>query len=654
MMCHDTRGVLPHTVSCHHTTLCDGCTPRHVTTVDTVVLFFFIPRTSGHVTSLRPGGCRCLPGVLCPGPGLPSATGVGATGLPMQDASGTSSPFCALCAGARVGKPWQYDRYSHAGRRSRTDLTCDVLAAGQGSYNEAASSSGGDTGGGQRGRMRSKQRARRVTTLPARWATGGQWRDDKGQSLAWLEHMGFTEQAASVRAAYSSGQRNKCAVLMSARQSSVEVGDDGTPPTSASLLTDCSQSEYRTPDQERPQSPEYDPGTDTGMDMGMDTSIGPPSDQDYPTGGFDGNLLRQPLMMSYDAVTRQMTLPIEGSRQYGGYVVSLVSATASEGERRFECWFDDHTTEEVPESTLRQCVVRPRDMDRDTVSPLTPEAMHVVAATKHAFGHCVMPPCVRDILDGSSRSSAHLLFDSRQVALNQHSTAEVVDDHSPAIVQIILAPGAHDPDTVVGTVCSKCHSDVDLRTCVLSAPLRGRPQQLAACNHVVALRHLWRTVYRCPDTPDDKVDSDIASCSRRERHGPAPRGLSDAEERRDEDSSTSESDTAASDGFPRLLPTSTACHFLLGQVHVYCVLTREHTVVATMPREAGIVACCNDMCAVTGERMLSDAGSTRQRRRPRGHHLSLDALPFLPPHTGLWSRGDCSNPHGATSLCPCT
>ena len=38
---------------------------------------------------------------------------------------------------------------------------------------------------------------------PARMATGKEWRDDCGQSLAWLDWAGQTEQAAAVRARHA-------------------------------------------------------------------------------------------------------------------------------------------------------------------------------------------------------------------------------------------------------------------------------------------------------------------------------------------------------------------------------------------------------------------------------------------------------------------
>ena len=77
MMCHDTSGVLPLTVSCHHTRLSDGYTPRYVTTLDTDKGFLFPhSRQTRHLT-----GCR-LPGILCPGLGLYPPTGLGSEPTP--------------------------------------------------------------------------------------------------------------------------------------------------------------------------------------------------------------------------------------------------------------------------------------------------------------------------------------------------------------------------------------------------------------------------------------------------------------------------------------------------------------------------------------------------------------------------------------------
>ena len=139
---------------------------------------------------------------------------------------------------------------------------------------------------------------------------------------------------------------------------------------------------------------------------------------------------------------------------------------------------------------------------------------------------------------------------------------------SGMVERVYVAPGN------AGTALEPGVENVDIaaeeaqwRTCVLSgktAQSSGAP----ACKHVLAVRHMWRTLHSCPGTPDIQVDHDIASSVRRDMlHVETTTGDVNANAKRHDD---------PGNPFPRLLPTLATCFFLLAQVCTRCVCHSLH------------------------------------------------------------------------------
>ena len=405
---------------------------------------------------------------------------------------------------------------------------------------------------GKPGRKRgATQLVRRVHCAPEpeMMATGSQWRDAQGRSLQWLTWMGMHEEAAQVRASHSSKRpRERAAVRTNIHADKGKEQSEELAGAASSTSVEREHGHMQDADFSPPCSPVDDFSAALGS---------------LP---WDGDLLHQPICMSYDVRSRTMTTPRDGWRHYQGYVESVVPSEPSQAESMYTCWFDDHTIDVVPESLLRQCVICRSDIDTSQLLPVTPEALHVVAACKAAFGSASMPPCVRDVTDGTSKSCALVVFDTKSVAVNQWERAvTVLDDHAASLVQFVLGSEAHG--CVSRPICSSCHSEAQWRTCVLSGKT-ARSSGAPACKHVLAVRHMWRTLHRCPGTPDIQVDHDIASSVRRDMlHVETTTGDVNANAKRHDD---------PGNPFPRLLPTLATCFFLLAQVCSRCVCHSLH------------------------------------------------------------------------------
>jgi hypothetical protein len=73
-----------------------------------------------------------------------------------------------------------------------------------------------------------------------------------------------------------------------------------------------------------------------------------------------------------------MTIPVDGSRVFHGFVQSLKERSDSApGAAECMCWFDDHSIQLVAEDTLRLCA---ESMSAsETIEAVTPAAMLVIA-----------------------------------------------------------------------------------------------------------------------------------------------------------------------------------------------------------------------------------------------------------------------------------
>lgn len=405
-------------------------------------------------------------------------------------------------------------------------------------------------------------------------ATGKEWRDDCGQSLAWLDWAGQTEQAAAVRA------RHAFTSTAASRQDSPA---DECAPAQAVGATRAQIASRVNDMQEGAGGLELHTGIEEHVgqlalafgDSGSPAGSVADAEPDSPTSAamtddlrasreaWTGDLVGQALQMSYDTHTRQMCVPRDGQRVYNGYVRSrIASRKARTSDSLYVCWFEDHSTEEVSESLLRQCVTTADIETRTVVQSMTPEAVCVVAACRHVWGQDTMPPCVRDASDGVSRSCALLVFDYKTVYVNQYQVTDIIDDRASSVVEFLL-----NPRNEGHAMCSTCASETDRRQWVMATYTTGTAP-ISSCRHVLAVRHIWRTLHHRMHASDLEVDTQIATSTVRCRGNPcSPARDSDAEQ------SAAASTTLHQDDaepqichFPYVLPSTGTCHFLVAQV----------------------------------------------------------------------------------------
>ena len=291
---------------------------------------------------------------------------------------------------------------------------------------------------------------------PARMATGKEWRDDCGQSLAWLDWAGQTEQAAAVRARHAftstaasrqDSPADECAPAQAVGATRAQIANMLVARGLASRVNDMQEGaggrQLHTGIEEHvgqltlafgdSGSPE---ASVADAQPGSPTSAAMTDDLRASREAWTGDLVGQALQMSYDTHTRQMCVPRDGQRVYNGYVRSrIASRKARTSDSLYVCWFEDHSTEEVSESLLRQCVTTADIETRTVVQSMTPEAVCVVAACRHVWGQDTMPPCVRDASDGVSRSCALLVFDYKTVYVNQYQVTDIIDDRASSVVE---------------------------------------------------------------------------------------------------------------------------------------------------------------------------------------------------------------------------
>jgi hypothetical protein len=312
-------------------------------------------------------------------------------------------------------------------------------------------------------------------------ASGRQWRDDQGRPLAFLDKAGLHEEAARVRAAHgrpsaTAGHRKDEPREPAAKR----IRAAGAPRTSGQLY--C--------------------GEEDGLgDLGDDGSqfveccrdaAHADQHQTRAGGGWSSSLLRQPICMAWDSANSSMTVPVDGSRVFHGFVESAVERSGgAQGPAGYMCWFDDHSIELVSEDTLRLCVVS--TAASENIQALTAEAVLVIAACGHVFGRGAMPPCVRDRGDGKSQAAAVLVFSVKSLRLSRHagvrSVIDAVDDRAPALVEFF--DGRRHAGIQASSCCSLCHSITQQRETALRSHTSGASSP-EACKHILAIRHMWR------------------------------------------------------------------------------------------------------------------------------------------------------------------
>lgn len=285
----------------------------------------------------------------------------------------------------------------------------------------------------------------------------------------------------------------------------------------------------------------------------------------------DECLLRLPIFMSWDRDKKIMTPPVRGTPTYHGFVREMVPRRRMKlgAEPAYLCWFDDHSEQHIPASVLRRCVVDTGRQGAPLQAPVTLEVKNVVATLRHVWGPQCMPACLRSRSDGNQDFAAFLLFDTKTVGVNQHRAAmDVVDHLSPIVVEF----GFVDDSNSTTVLCSVCLEVSQRRASTLSTRT-ACTLHLPVCRHIVAIRHVWRSIHHQPALPDSEVDYEIANRATRYSH--AAMVPSNGTESTVGYSTSLASDdldqpmlpeTLPTTEFPCRLPTTEFCHFGVLQV----------------------------------------------------------------------------------------
>ena len=175
-----------------------------------------------------------------------------------------------------------------------------------------------------------------------------------------------------------------------------------------------------------------------------------------------------------------------------------------------------------------------------------------------------MPACLRSRSDGNRDFAAFLLFDTKTVGVNQHRAAMDVVDHLSAIV---VEFGFVDDSNSTTVLCSVCLEVSQRRASTLSTRT-ACTLHLPVCRHIVAIRHVWRSIHDQPALPDSEVDYEIANRATRYSHAamvPSNRtestvGYSTSLASDDLDQPMLP-ETLPTTEFPCRLPTTEFCHF---------------------------------------------------------------------------------------------
>jgi len=427
-----------------------------------------------------------------------------------------------------------------------TRLDRDAVAAGNGPDCSAKRRVSGASQRAKRRMSGASQGPGRAA--PAERAVGRQWRDEQGRSYQWLLHMGYDLQAAAVRERYSAHLPK---VLTS-------------PSNTGAVANEAAQSvrqTQRSPSPYKAASPSPEPGYAVpNLLTQSDTLLGETMRSLSPLPVSEDDIVGQPLSMTFDG------------KLYRGYV----SKVAGHGvDTVCECYFDDHTTVEIPMHVVQHKIDRTPLSAPDLPLPPQDDINLTVDTIARVWGSNNMPACIRDIHDGKTRSAAFLVFDHKIIAAhsgNRYCRArgtELVVNHLGAVV-VQFMPGSGRGGV---SVCSSCHSWSDQMRSQMCVRI-GAPPHLHPCRHICAVRSIHqRLTAGTSDNDRNFLDGDIARNARRFSRPRSPaddisREQSPSEDLHSlaDDQYSAEDPVTPSQPLSCILPTSETCHFMVTQV----------------------------------------------------------------------------------------